>query len=301
MPPLLVHQLQELPRPDSPITLAIGAFDGLHLGHSDIISHAKDQGARVGVLRFYPHPMRVLRPEDAPPLLCNENQIHALLGGLGVDVHLRLDFSETRAQQEPEAFLKELVTAIPGLQGVVVGPDWRFGCKGRGDIHLLRAFAEQNDFAVHIRPETQWKSERISSTRIRHAVLRGDLPSASAMLGRHYALTGKVRTGKQIGRTLGFPTANFLPEQELLPPAGVYAMRVHVQGQRWRGAGYITHHPNLIEVHLLDFNGDLYDQEITVDLIAFRRPPAPFPDPKQLQRTIDEDVQAIRALLEATP
>lgn len=299
MPPLLVHQFQDLPRPDEPTALAIGAFDGLHLGHADVISHARNQAPRTGVLRFHPHPLRVLRPQEAPPLLCTEEQIQEILGDLGADLHLRLPFDADRARQEPEDFLQEIFSGIPGLVSIVVGPDWRFGRRGRGDIHLLRALSEEKNIQVHIRPETCWQNERISSTRIRHAVLRGDLAAARAMLGRPCRLTGTVRGGKQLGRTLGFPTANFLPEQELLPPAGVYAMRVHTATQSCMGAGYITHHPDLIEVHLLDFHGDLYGQRLSVDLIAFRRPPAPLPDPEQLRRKIDEDVAAIRTLLEA--
>lgn len=298
MSTLLVHRLDDLPHPDAPVTLAIGAFDGLHKGHADIIQHARAQGGRVGVLRFFPHPMRVLRPGEAPPLLCTESRIQVLLNELNVDLHIRLAFDPARAEQEPEAFLEELHTSIPGLKGIVVGPDWRFGHRGRGDIHLLRETARRHGYAVHIRPETQWQNERISSTRIRHAVLRGDLPAAEAMLGRPFRLSGTVQGGKQLGRTLGFPTANFTTEQELLPPAGVYAMLANVDQHTWMGAGYITHHPALVEVHLLDFEGDLYGRQISVDLIAFRRPPAPLPDPQQLQRKIKEDITAIRTLLE---
>ncbi len=299
MSALLVHGLDDFPEPENPVTLAIGAFDGLHRGHAEIIAHARAQGGRVGVLRFFPHPMRVLRPEDAPPLLCTEARIQNLLSELNVEVHLRLPFTPERAAQEPEAFLEELHRALPGLQGIVVGPDWRFGRRGRGDIHLLRETAARYGWAVHVRPETCWQNERISSTRIRHAVLRGDLPAAEAMLGRPFRLCGTVQGGKQLGRTLGFPTANFTPEQELLPPAGVYAMLVRVDTETFMGAGYITHHPSLVEVHLLNFSGDLYGRNIAVDLIAFRRPPEPLPDTVKLRRKIEEDVAAIRALLEA--
>jgi riboflavin kinase/FMN adenylyltransferase len=303
MPALRIQHFRELPYPEQPITLAIGAFDGLHRGHADIITHARtdaaEYGGRTGVLRFHPHPLRLLKPEDAPPLLCTEERIQALLSDMGVDIHIRLPFTAERAKQEPEAFLAELHQALPGLRGIVVGPDWRFGHKGRGDIHLLRETAARDGYTVHIRPETQWNGERISSTRIRHAVLRGDLPAAEAMLGRPYRLSGIVQDGKKLGRTLGFPTANFTPGQELLPPAGVYAMTVHAEDRTWMGAGYVTHHPSLVEVHLLDFEGDLYTREIAVDLIAFRRPPMPLPDKRELRRKIDEDVTAIRALLEA--
>ncbi len=299
MTPVLVSRLHEVPDPAAPLLLAIGAFDGLHRGHAEVIRFAQQQGGRTGVLRFLPHPARILRPMDAPPLLCTETQIHGLLGTLGVDVHIRLPFDLDFAGREPERFLQDLHEALPGLQGVVVGPDWRFGKSGRGDIHLLRKFAQRHHFAVHILPDTLWKGERISSTRIRHALLAGNLPEATAMLGRPYRLDGVVQPGKQYGRKLGFPTANFHPEQELMPPGGVYAMRVYGLDRPYIGAGYITHHPNLVEVHVLDFAGDLYGRHLEVDLIGFRRPASPILDHEQLQRTIREDVDAIREQLEA--
>lgn len=300
MLPLQVASLQDVPDAGQPLTLAIGAFDGIHLGHEDVIGHAISLGHRVGVLRFFPHPLRVLRPQDAPPLLCTEAQVAERLGTLGVSVHIRLPFDTAFAEQEPEDFLKQLWLALPGLRAVVVGPDWRFGRRGSGDIHLLRRFAEEAGFEVHVRPERLWKQERISSTRIRHALLRGDLEEARELLGRPYEITGEVRGGKQFGRQLGFPTANLTPGQELMPPAGVYAMRVHLDGQSFGGAGYITHHPPLVEVHLLDFEGDLYGKFLKIEALHFRRPPTPLPDPEQLRRRIAEDVEAIRACLEAT-
>lgn len=299
MLPVLVQDLQSLPRPDAPLTLAIGAFDGLHCGHAEVIRFAQAQPGRTGVLRFHPHPARVLRPADAPPLLCTEAQIHGLLGKLGVDVHIRLPFTPDLATMPAETFLERLHKAVPGLAGVVVGPDWRFGKGGQGDIHLLRAFADAHGFAVHVPSDVFWKGARISSTRIRHALLAGEMEVAAELLGRPYRLNGCVQPGKQYGRKLGFPTANFQPEQDLMPPGGVYAMWVHGCDQVYMGAGYLTHHPNLVEVHLLDFSGDLYGKNLEVDLVAFRRPASPILDHHQLQRTISEDVAAIRRQLEA--
>lgn len=300
--PVLAETFAELPSPSAPLVLAIGAFDGLHLGHRAVLetaaATAREGDARLGILRFHPHPSRILYPENAPPLLCSEARIQELLKEMGVHLHLRLPFSKELAQQEPEIFLEMLFTALPGLQGITVGSNWRFGYKGRGDIDMLREFAQARNITVRIAEDTHWQDERISSTRIRQALLRGDLPSANGMLGRPFRLRGIVGHGRKFGRELGFPTANFLIDPHmLLPPPGVYAMKAQVRNKTYLGAGYITHDPGLVEVHLLDFEGDLYDQEVAVDLIVYQRPATPISDPQVLRERIAKDVQEIRNLL----
>jgi len=304
-PPLTCRQLEDVPDRRAPLVLAIGTFDGFHLGHQEVIRsagrHAKRDQARLGILRFHPHPARVLRPEQAPPLLYTEEQAAAMMAALGVDLHLRLPFTAEMAELEPEDFLEGLHRALPGLLRVVVGPNWRFGRQGRGDIHLLQAFATAHGFHVEIAPGTAWGGALVSSTRIREALRGGRLEEATALLGRPYALTGVVQEGKKLGRALGFPTANFQPEQELLPPAGVYAMRVRRNGTLLPGAGYLTHAPRLAEVHLLDFEGNLYGQSLQVDLISFQRPARPIVEAKVLREVIAKDVEAIRLTLGKTP
>lgn len=301
MPPILVRSLKDVPAPNEPMVLAIGAFDGLHRGHADIIQHARGMGARTGVLRFSPHPARVLRPDQAPPLLCTEEQIQTRLAELGVDLHIRLTFDTARAEQEPEAFLEELSARLPGMNGVVVGGDWRFGRRGRGNAEMLQAFAATRGIEAHVLPDTLWNGGRVSTTRIREALAAGRMEEAAAMLGRPYRLTGVVRDGKKLGRQLGFPTANFQPEQELIPKPGVYAMRATLEGATHPAAGYITLDPPLVEVHLLEYQGDLYGRSLAVDLISFQRPAQPIPDLEALRRRIQEDVRGIRVLLETRP
>ncbi len=303
--PLIHTELGASPVPAAPWVLAIGAFDGFHLGHQQVIRtagrHAAALGARLGVLRFHPHPSRVLRPGQAPPLLYTEDQSNEVLASLGVDAHLRLPFTRELADLEPEAFLQRLLDTLPGLLHIVVGPNWRFGRQGRGDIHALRDFAATHGFQVDIAPGTAWGESLVSSTRIREALHMGRVEEATTLLGRPYALTGEVREGKKLGRSLGFPTANFLPEQEVLPPHGVYAMRVHVDGRVWPGAGYVTHDPRLAEVHLLDFAGDLYGKRLRADCIAFQRPAQTLGDLTVLRDIIAGDVASIRKVLEERP
>ena len=287
--------------PPSPLVLAIGAFDGLHLGHEHVIQTARaladTHHAQTGVMRFHPHPSRVLYPDRAPPLLCSEDQIQGLLARQKVDFHLRLPFDTSLARQSAETFLEELFDGIPLLKGIVVGPNWRFGHQGRGDVHMLRQHAARRGVDVEIAAGTEWDGALVSSTRIRQALQRGDLDAAAHMLDRCYTLHGTVNHGKKYGRALGFPTANFLPHKVLLPPPGVYAMRAHIDGAVHPAAGYLTHEPPLVEAHLLDFQGDLYGKELEVELVAYQRPATPISDPDALRERIAADVAAIRDIL----
>jgi riboflavin kinase/FMN adenylyltransferase len=162
---------------------------------------------------------------------------------------------------------------------------------------MLKQAAEAHGIQVIIAEATEWEGELISSTRIREALHQGDLASATHMLDRHYTLHGTVGPGKQYGRELGFPTANFAPLKGLVPRPGVYAMKVHVDGKNYAGAGYITHEPPLVEVHLLDFDGDLYGKDLEVELVSYQRPATPISNPQVLRDRIAADVEQIRELL----
>jgi len=287
--------------PQEAVVLAIGAFDGIHNGHQHVIQQARDVAksheAIVGVMRFFPHPSKVLAPEKAPLLLCTEKQISELLHNHEADFQLRLPFTKELANQEPEEFLDTLYREIPHLKGIIVGPNWRFGKQGRGDIEFLKQWADSKRITVSIAQDTLHAETLISSTRIRNVVQKGNLKETAEMLGRNISYTGIVEHGKKFGRELGFPTANFTIEEGLiLPPSGVYAMIAHVGNQRFSGAGYITEETRLLEVHLLDFEDDLYEKEITVELVSYQRPATPISDPKALRTQIQEDVNTIRDL-----
>jgi riboflavin kinase/FMN adenylyltransferase len=285
--------------PSRPVVLAAGAFDGLHLGHVEVIETARrlagEKNADLGVLRFYPHPARVLNPDAAPPLLGSEDTLAERLEQLGVAFQIRLPFSTAFSQVEPETFLEDLRSGLPGLKGMVVGSNWRFGHRGRGDLALLQTWGQQHQVEIRQTDDIRHGEDMISSTRIRSAVRSGDMETARRLLGRPFCLSGVVQQGKQLGRELGFPTANFLPREECLPPEGVYAMNVRIGKQEPRlGAGYITHNPDLVEVHLFDFEGDLYRKDLRVDLLDFRRAATPISDLEILRRRIQEDVEGIR-------
>lgn len=297
----VVHSCADAAGLGGKLVLAVGAFDGFHRGHRDVIQAAsriaEAEGAKLGVLRFDPHPSRILRPDECPPMLYTDAQTDAALAGQGVDLHLRLPFSLELAAVEPEDFVAGMLRDLSGLRAVVAGPNWRFGRKGRGDIDLLRSLLTPANVLLSIQPGIAWKGALVSSTRIRKAIESGRLGDACDMLGHAYVQTGTVRKGKQLGRELGFPTANFVPEQDIQVRGGVVAVQVRIDGDGpWmNGAGYIT--PELTEVHILDQKLDLYDRRIEVAILDHIRDASPIHDLSELKDQIARDVVAVREVL----
>jgi riboflavin kinase/FMN adenylyltransferase len=288
-----------------PLSLALGVFDGIHLGHQAVIHEAvlgatSSQGLS-GVVTFDPHPIAVLAPERAPRrLLANLEHKERILAELGVDILVVVPFTADFARQEPEEFLETLASA-PRLHRLSMGTDWRFGKNRRGDQALLEEFGETRN--VEIRPVTAVMSggERISSTRIRQALRDGNLAAAEEMLGRPYSVMGEVKAGRKLGRTIGFSTANLVPGQEQLPPNGVWAVDAR-WGEEWHPAvANLGRRPTvdndlnrLLEVHLLDWEGDLYDRMLEVRFKKFLRSEEKFDGIEALKAQIARDVHSAR-------
>lgn len=311
-----ISQLSALP---GPVALAIGVFDGVHLGHQEVIRDALDfsenhRGTAV-VMTFDPHPIKVLRPEAAPRLLCSNRHKLRILDKLGVSHTLVVTFDEAMAQTPAEQFVDALVAACRPLGFISVGYTWAFG-KGRsGNIHRLMELGEAHGFGVYGVPAVQVDGETVSSTLIREAVRAGDFARAKKFLGRDYTVLGKVVKGKQLGRQLGFHTANVAVENEELPPSGVYAVRVQssepsgkasqfdVQG--WKGVANLGFRPTVdpeateraLEVHLLDYEGDLYGAEMEVAFIKQLREEKKFAGLDELKQQIARDVAEARMVL----
>ena len=293
----------------TPLMLAIGAFDGIHKGHQRLIREtlacARAAGGEAWLLTFDPHPSRVLRPDQAPPLLTSTPHKLHLLESLGLDGAITHPFSLALSQLTPDAFLEQLCGSLSGLHTLVVGENFRFGHRAEGDIHLLRQQAETYGYTVNVPDPVHWNGAPISSTRIRQAVERGDLESAKEMLDRPWSLWGTVTTGRQYGRTLGFPTANIRLQDEALPPTGVYAVYGIYNGTRHNGAAYLGIRPSshgkqtkhLLEVHLFDVDIDLYDKTIEVFFIQPIRPDHRFDTPEALKDQIALDVQEARRIV----
>jgi riboflavin kinase/FMN adenylyltransferase len=302
----ILHSLQELSTVPGPVALAIGVFDGLHRGHQEVIRAAQEHAAQhqgtAVVMSFEPHPLRILRPVAAPKMLCGLSYQMQLLERMGISTALLCPFTPETAATPAEAFMDQLVTHCHPLGCISVGYTWTFG-KGRGgDIHLLMDQGQQHSFAVYGMPPIREDGVIVSSTLIRDAVGSGDLVKASRLLGRKYALYGQVKQGRQLARQLGFPTANVRPEAELLPPFGVYTVEVEIAGRLEKGIANLGVRPTVenegvapsLEVHLFDWSGDLYGQNLEVRLGHFLRPEQKFDGIEALKQQIALDLQSAR-------
>lgn len=304
----VLHSIAELAGVPGPIFLAAGVFDGVHLGHRAVIEQSlRAAGAAGGTsvaLTFDPHPASVLRPGQAPPLLTSTRHKLRLLGEIGIEHALVIQFTRDFAATPPERFIAELANAARPLRQICVGENWTFG-KGRtGNLALLQSLGGKLGFDAIGLPSIKWRDTAVSSTAIRTALEEGNLALAASLLGRDFGVLGRVVTGRKLGRTLGFPTANLLPESEQLPPNGVYAVRIALDGRTLPGVANIGVRPTIspdetariIEVHLFDFSGDLYGQDLDVSFLRFLRPEQKFPGLEALRAQIAADVRQARGI-----
>lgn len=296
------HHLSSLSS-DAPIHWALGFFDGVHLGHQRVILSADTSGARRAVLTFAEHPLTLLRPEKQPVLLTPALAYKAeLLAALGVDELVVLPFTDELAAMEPVAFLDMLRAAAP-MAGISVGSNWRFGKDGSGNTDLVWRYAQQHGLRACVQSLLEQGGEHVCSSRIRSCLAAGDLAAVERMLGRPFSIRAVVEPGQKLARQLGFPTANMLvPAQSALPPFGVYAVMVNVDGVTYQGIANLGMRPTIqeevkrvrLEMHVLDWSGDVYGRELTVQLHRFIRSELRFPDVESLKRQIAEDVACVR-------
>ena len=298
----VLHDLESLRSLPGPVYLAIGIFDGVHRGHRALIEEAQADAKKTGgtavVMTFEPHPMMFFQRAESPLRLSSPRHKELLLARQGVTHLAVLPFEAGRAGQTAEEFVEELRAACRPLGGVVVGADWKFG-KGRaGDVGLLK---RMGGFEVDGIPAVTIQGKPISSTAIRLAVARGDLPLAEEALGRPYAVFGRVVPGRKLGRELGFPTANLETDGFQLPPDGVYAVLVRIGEKTFAGVANLGVRPTfsrgdkrMLEVHLFDFDGDLYGLEIEVEFLRFVREEKKFGSMEELRAQIGRDVAAVR-------
>jgi riboflavin kinase/FMN adenylyltransferase len=305
----LLQSITELNRLPGPLFLAIGVFDGVHLGHQAVIStsarHARQAGGTPVVMTFDPHPAKVLRPKDAPHLLTATQHKIALIRDLGVAHLLVQPFDRQFAATPPENFVQQLVAHAKPLREICVGHEWSFG-KGRaGNLALLKQLGTTYDFNVVGVQAVTVNGEVVSSTAIRRAVADGDLIKATQMLGREYTILGTVKAGQKLGRKLGFPTANLSAHSEQFPPNGVYVAEARLAGALYRGVANLGYRPTvsageperLLELHLFDLNRDIYGAEIEVRFLRYLRPEQEFENVEALAAQITRDVAEAREAL----
>ncbi len=293
------------------VCVAIGVFDGVHLGHQQVIRQTladarQHEGVPV-VLTFDRHPSTVVAPDRVPPMLYSLPQKLRAIESLGIANTLLIHFDRAFSQQTGEQFIRNLTRDFGQLHSICVGADFSFGHKRSGNVPLLQQLGMELNFTVHGLAAVALDGDPISSTRIRETVRTGNLAAASQMLGRKYSIAGTVIRGDQLGRTLGFPTANLDVTGLVLPPNGVYAVHARLRGREHLGALNLGLRPTLAsptprlqcEVHLLDFAEEIYGDELELTFAAKLRDEQKFPDLPALQSQIHRDLAAARACFTA--
>jgi riboflavin kinase / FMN adenylyltransferase len=307
MAPVVVEDWRAIPAALRGATVALGNFDGVHLGHAAVLraAHAARPELARAVLTFEPHPREHFRPEDPPFRLTLLPAKAAALGGLGVAVVYALRFDAALAAMPAEAFVEEVLHRALGAKHLACGQDFAFGHRRRGDIALLTRAAERRGIGLTVVPPVGDEGGPVSSSRIRRLLQDGYPDRAARELGRDWELRGVVFHGDRLGRELGWPTANILLGRQIEPARGVYAVTVALpDGAVVPGVANVGRRPTLggdpvtrLEAHLFDWSGDLYGQEIGVRLHAFIRPDAAFAGLAELKAAIAADAAEARRLL----
>jgi riboflavin kinase/FMN adenylyltransferase len=302
-----IRGLESYPPDAGPAAVALGVFDGVHLGHQAILTRAVELGRQGGLMTvactFDPHPLEVLQPDRAPTPISDLEERLALIAATGVQTTLVLAFTPELAAMTPEAFVEEVLLDRLRARAVVVGFNHRFGRGARGDPALLQALAGRLGFQAHVVPPLTVEGTTVSSSGIRRALQAGDVERAARWLGHPYTLVGMVEPGAGRGRGLGFPTANIRPTRPPLVPTGVYTARLELADGRHPAVINIGVRPTfgesrlVVEAHLLDFTGDLYGQRVRLALGRRLREERRFPDVEALRRQIAADVAEARRQL----
>lgn len=305
----VIRQLEDIQKPLRNPVMTIGNFDGVHRGHKvlfhRVVDWAKKLGGQSVVMTFDPHPLQVLAPTGGPDFITTPGKKLQLIEAEGIDVTLVIPFSKEFAQISAHDFVKDLLVDRIGLRGLVVGYDYRFGKNREGDIRLLRELGNRYGFQVEMVSGIELDGSLVSSTAIRQLIRNGHMHEVEKLLGRPYEIVGRVVKGRERGRLLGFPTANVDMLKQVPPKPGVYAVEVEIEGEWYAGAANFGWNPTFgdptpsLEVHVLDFEGDLYGKDITVRFVERIRDERRFPGPEALVAQIQRDVETVRSLLAA--
>ena len=288
--------------------VTVGNFDGMHLGHQALIQRCLagvEPGQVTAVVTFEPLPQVFFRPEQAPARLSSPAQKLELIEESGIDLVWLMRFNQALAEMPAADFARSVLAEGLGARRVVVGSDFRFGRSRQGDVGLLTELGKGLGFAVEAVADVEVDGRRVSSTLVRELLASGDLETAARCLGRPFSMRGRVIAGQQLGRKLGYPTANLRLEAAPSPLSGVFAVRARVDGQgAWRPAvaslgvrPAVGGSEFLVEVHIFDFDGDLYQRELEVRFIARIRDEQDFPGMEELVEQMKDDEQRVREIL----
>jgi riboflavin kinase/FMN adenylyltransferase len=285
--------------------LAIGVFDGVHLGHQAVV---RSLSGSVAVLTFEPHPLAIIAPARVPARLTSLPQRVGYLRELGTVAVVAVKFDEALRELSPEDFVAELARVFPDLREIAIGQNWAFGVNRGGDAARLTELGAAHGLEVRAIAPVQLEGALVSSTRIREAIGRRDFAEARRCLGRSHAITGTVIHGEARGRTIGFPTANLGDVEQLLPPRGVYAVEARIAGKPFPAVMNIGRRPTFtsngidsVEVHLLEGGRDFYGEEMELSRFNWIRDERRFADAEGLKLQISRDVEKAREKLSTTP
>lgn len=301
-----IRDLQSLQSFNQRSVVTIGSFDGVHLGHQAILNQVKAVAAELGlpsvVMTFEPQPQEFFSGERAPARLMRLREKVDALFEFGVDQVLCLQFNRELRNLTAAEFVRSVLVDGLGTRHLIVGDDFRFGCDRSGDFKMLSEMGETYDFAVQDTETLEVDGQRVSSTLVRQILERGNFERASQLLGKPFTITGRVVYGQQLGRELGFPTANVQLNRYSAPLSGVYAVLVNIDGAVYQGAANVGLRPTvgdllkpILEVHLLDFEADLYGRRIEVEFVTKIRDEEKFTSLDKLIESIQRDVKQIRA------
>jgi riboflavin kinase/FMN adenylyltransferase len=305
------NHLDQINGPLKNAVITIGNFDGVHIGHQalfhEVIEKAQAIGGTSVAMTFEPHPLRVLKQNNHPPLITLYEQKSELIERTGIDVLICVPFTLEFAALSAEQFVRDLLVQKIGIKAIVVGQDYNFGKNREGNIDLLKFYGPKYGFEVIVAgwiKSPRALAERISSTKIRELVRDGRMEQAEKMLGRNYQIRGKVVTGRDRGgKLLGIPTANINLHDELCPKTGIYAVTVECEGNQHRGVANIGYSPTFedheftVEVHIFDFSDNIYSKKIRVNFIKRIRDEIKFSNISELIDQIKRDIAAARKIL----
>ena len=304
----VIRSLDKIPGEFRDAFVTIGNFDGVHLGHVPIlkklIEEAHRKGGRAVVITFDPHPKKILRPDIRPfYLLTSVEEKIKLFEDIGIDGLILIPFDLNFSKMTAESFVCDILWDKLHIRKIFVGHDYSFGKSKTGNKIFLAEFGKKLGFEVDIIDAVKLDQETISSTRLRHLILEGDVKTAARLLGRPYNISGIVVPGKKRGSILGIPTANIKPDKELIPAQGVYAVIVHLEEECYKGVLNIGFNPTFsdndlsVEVFLFDFSGDIYGKKVDVLFIERIRDEVKFENPEQLVKQIRKDIDEARTIL----
>ena len=292
---------------EEPTVISLGKFDGIHRGHEllmEKLAQKKKEGLKAAIFTFDIPPKKSVEHVEAKVLTTNEEKMH-IFERTGIDYLIECPFTKEIMCMEPEAFIRMLSEQL-NVKCIVAGEDFHFGHNRRGDYQMLKKYASLYGYEAVILKKMQEDARDISSTFVREKIMEGDIEKANHLLGYRYFVSGKVRHGKQIGRTIGIPTVNLIPpEEKLLPPVGVYMTELLIDGKKYYGVTNVGCKPTIegnnpvgVETHVLDFKEDVYNQVVTVEFLKKIRPEQKFDSIDKLKEQMQKDIAFTRDYFE---